>query len=298
MESSLPRPFRFLSKPEFWMLSPSVAMLLLWMVVPLSMTIYFSLIRYNLLYPGEHGFTGWLNYEFFYTDEAFWPVMLNTALLVGGVILATVVLGILFALLMLKPFPGRGAARILLISPFFIMPTVNALMWKNMMLNPVYGIFAWLAQNLGLEPVRFLQDHPLASIVAIVAWNWTPFAFLIFATALLSFDKDQKGAAEIDGAGSLEIFRYLYFPHLYRPMAVVIMIQMIFHLSLFAEIFTTTVGGPGFESTNLAFMIFSQALMQYDVGVASAGGLIAVLLANVAAFFLIRLIGDKLMAPQ
>jgi len=76
------------------------------------------------------------------------------------------------------------------------------------------------------------------------------------------------------------------------------MIETIFLLSIFAEIFTTTGGGPGYETTNLAYLIYSQALLQFDVGLASAGGLIAVVLANIAAFFLVRLIGKSLTEKQ
>ncbi|OZG69825.1 sugar ABC transporter permease, partial [Hahella sp. CCB-MM4] len=75
---------------------------------------------------------------------------------------------------------------------------------------------------------------------------------------------------------------------------VVVMIETIFLLSIFAEIFTTTGGGPGYETTNLAFLIYSQALLQFDVGMASSGGLIAVVIANIAAFVLIRMIGKNL----
>ena len=81
---------------------------------------------------------------------------------------------------------------------------------------------------------------------------------------------------------------------IFMIIAVVIMIEMIFLMSVFAEIFTTTGGGPGNESTNVAFLIFKQALMNFDVGVASAGALFAVVLANIAAAFLIRLIGKNL----
>jgi sorbitol/mannitol transport system permease protein len=88
--------------------------------------------------------------------------------------------------------------------------------------------------------------------------------------------------------------RYLYVPHLARSIAVVVMIEMIFLLGVFAEIFTTTGGGPGDASTNVAFLIFKQALLNFDAGVASAGALFAVLLANIAAIFLIRLIGKNL----
>ena len=86
----------------------------------------------------------------------------------------------------------------------------------------------------------------------------------------------------------------LTLPHLGRSIAVVIMIEMIFLLSIFAEIFTTTGGGPGNASTNVAFLIYKQALLNFDVGVASAGALFAVVLANIAAIFLIRMVGKNL----
>ena len=275
--------------------APSVILLLLWMIVPLGMTLYFSVMRYNLLYPEPLVFEGLLNYEFFVTDDAFIPALQNTLLLVGSVLIITVTLGIALALLVNKPFFGRGIVRVLLISPFFIMPTVNALIWKNMMMNPVYGIFAVIATALGADPVDWLADYPLLSVILMVSWQWTPFALLIFVTSLQSQDQEQKEAAQLDGAGPWAIFRYLTLPHLARPIAIVVMIQTIFHLSIFAEIFVTTSGGPGFDSTNLAFMIFSQALLQFDVGIASAGGVFAVILANIVAFFLIRAVGKNLM---
>ena len=275
--------------------APSVVMLFLWMVVPLSMTIYFSTTRYNLLYPERSGFAGASNYEFFLTDPAFVPAVVNTLLLVGSVLVVTVTLGLALAQLVDHRFPGRGIVRVLLISPFFIMPTVNALLWKNMFMNPVYGLFAVLFGAVGLEPVDWLADFPLGSIIAMISWQWTPFAFLIFMTSLQSQGREQLEAAEIDGANGWQKYVYVTLPHLARAIAVVVMIQTIFHLSIFAEIFVTTGGGPGFESTNLAFLIFSQALLQFDAGVASAGGVMAIILANIVAIFLIRLVGKSLV---
>ena len=122
--------------------APAVISLLLWMIVPLVMTIYFSTIRFNLMQPDNTGFIGLENYEYFITDPSFWPAVLNTVLLLGWVIVITVVLGLFLGLITDAPFPGRGIARVLLISPFFVMPTVNALLWKHMMMNPVYGVLA------------------------------------------------------------------------------------------------------------------------------------------------------------
>ena len=276
------------------LLAPAVSTLFLWMIVPLVMTLYFSAIRYNLLQPEVTGFAGWENYEYFVTDPSFWTSVHNTLLLLGSVILITVVLGVAIALLIDKPFPGRGLVRILLISPFFVMPTVNALLWKHMMMNPIYGVLAQVWAFFGAAPVDWLTDFPLLSIIIMVAWQWLPFATLIFITSLQSMDREQLEAARMDGANFGQQFRYLYIPHLSRSVAVVVMIEMIFLLSIFAEIFTTTGGGPGDASTNMAFLIFKQALLNFDAGAASAGAVFAIILANIAAVFLIRMVVKNL----
>jgi len=276
------------------LLSPAVITLFLWMIVPLAMTIYFSLIRYNLMQPGESGFIGLANYEYFVTDPSFWTAIVNTLLLLGSVIAITVAGGVALALLIDEPFPGRGVVRVLLISPFFVIPTVNALLWKHMMMNPIYGVLGQIWRFFGARPVDWMADWPLLSVIIMVAWQWLPFATLIFVTALQSMNREQLEAARMDGARYLQQLRYLYVPHLGRSIAVVIMIETIFLLSVFAEIFTTTGGGPGDASTNVAFLIFKQALLNFDAGVASAGALLAVVLANIVAIFLIRMIGKNL----
>ncbi len=276
------------------MISPAVILLLGWMLIPLGLTIYFSFLRYNLLMPGANPFVGIENYTYFFTDPAFWPAVINTLLLVGGVLAITIVGGVLLALLLDQPIWGRGIVRILVIAPFFVMPTVSALVWKNMLFHPVNGLFGQLAKGLGLEPFDFLAQAPLASIILIVSWQWLPFATLILLTALQSLDSEQLEAAEMDGAGAFSRFRHIALPHLARAITVVILIQTIFLLSVFAEILVTTNGGPGNASTNLTYLIYAQSLLQFDVGLGSAGGVFAIILANIVAFFLMRMIGKNL----
>jgi len=276
------------------LMAPAVGTLFLWMIVPLVMSIYFSVIRYNLMQPDQTGFVGLDNFKYFVTDPSFATATINTLLLLGSVIVITVVLGTLIALLTDAPFPGRNIVRVLLISPFFVMPTVNALLWKHMMMNPIYGVLAQVWKFFGATPVDWLTEWPLLSVIIIVAWQWLPFATLIFVTALQSMNREQIEASRMDGANYLQQLRYLYIPHLGRSFAVVVMIEMIFLLSVFAEIYTTTSGGPGDASTNVAFLIFKQALLGFDIGVASAGALFAVVLANIASIFLIRMVGKNL----
>ncbi len=278
------------------MISPAVILLLLWMIVPLSMTLYFSFLRYNLLMPGMETWAGFDNYYYFLTDPAFFSALSNTIILVVGVLLITVIGGVALALLLDQPFWGQGVVRVLVIAPFFVMPTVSALVWKNMFMNPVNGMFAHIAKALGLQPFDFLSHAPLASIILIVAWQWLPFATLILLTALQSLDREQQEAAEMDGASVFARFIYLTVPHLTRAVTVVVLIQTIFLLGVFAEILVTTNGGPGTASINITYLVYAQSLLNYDVGGGSAGGIVAVILANIVAIFLMRMIGKNLEA--
>ncbi|QYK41816.1 MAG: sugar ABC transporter permease [Paracoccaceae bacterium] len=277
------------------MVSPAVALLLLWMVVPLGMTLYFSTMRYTLL-SGNRGWTGFDNYQYFLTNPAFIAALGNTMILVLAVLAITVIGGILLALLLDQPFFGQGVVRVMVIAPFFVMPTVSALVWKNMFMNPNNGMFAHIARTFGMQPYDFFAAAPLASIIVIVAWQWLPFATLILLTALQSLDREQQEAAEMDGASWIARFFYLTVPHLTRAITVVILIQTIFLLSIFAEILVTTNGGPGTASTNLPFLVYAQSLLNFDIGAGAAGGVVAVILANIVAIFLMRMIGKNLEA--
>jgi sorbitol/mannitol transport system permease protein len=237
------------------LLTPAVALLFIWMIVPLAMTIYFSTLHYSLLDPDSESFVGLENFRYFLTDPAFLTSLQNTLVLVGSVLAITILIGTPLALLLDQPVIGRSIVRLMVIAPFFVMPTVSALVWKNLLMHPVSGLFAWGATLLGLTPIDWFTEAPLFAVIV-----------------------------------------YLTLPHLARPITVVILIETIFLLTVFAEIFVTTGGGPGLQTTNIAFLIYSQALIQFDVGNASAGGLVAVVIANIVAFFLVRIIGRNLEA--
>ncbi|HRW16037.1 MAG: sugar ABC transporter permease [Rhodobacteraceae bacterium] len=277
-----------------WMRMPAIVLLLIWMVVPLAMTIYFSFRNYNLLSPGQGSWAGWFNYVYFYTDPAFFQSIWNTLVLVVGVLIITVIGGIAIAMLIDRPMWGQGIVRILVISPFFVMPPVAALIWKNMLMHPGYGVFADIAKFFGAQPVDWFAAYPLFSIILIVAWQWLPFATLILLTSLQSLDGEQMEAAEMDGAGFWSRFWYLTLPHMARAITVVVLIQTIFLLAVYAEILVTTNGGPGYASTNLVFLIYRVARLGFDVGGGAAGGVIAVVLANIVAIFLMRAVGRNL----
>ncbi|WP_284946776.1 carbohydrate ABC transporter permease [Acidisoma cladoniae] len=276
------------------LLAPSVGLLLIWMIVPLAMTLFFAFRRYNLLNPMIHGWAGFNNFKYLLEDPALLHSLVVSVILVVGVIVITIVLGSVLAAVFSQSFPGEGIARVLMISPFFVMPTVSALVWKNLLMHPVSGLFAAIARFFGFQPIDWFGQFPLTSIMIILCWEWLPYAFLILFTALQSMDEEQLEAARLDGASVIDIFFNIQLPHLSRAISVTIMIEMIFLLGIFAEIYVTTAGGPGYATTNLTFLIYQRALLAFNVGGASAAGVIAIVLANIVSAFLTRSVGRRL----
>ena len=276
------------------MMAPAVVLLLGWMLVPLTMTLWFSFRKYLPLRGGDMGWVGFDNYVRFVSSSSFWPSVQTTLIFVGSVLVITVFLGILLALLLDQPMWGQGIVRILMISPFFVMPTVSALVWKNMFMDPVNGLFAHLWKFFGAVPIEWLSQKSVQSIIMIVSWQWLPFATLILLTAVQSLDREQLEASEMDGANPLQRFGYIILPHLARAITIVVLIQTIFLLSIFAEIFVTT--GGAFGTKTLSYLIFQRVLESQNIGLGSAGGIYAVILANIVAIFLMRIVGKNLGA--
>jgi sorbitol/mannitol transport system permease protein len=301
--------------------TPSVILLLIWMLVPLSMTLYFSFIRYNLnnlrrpewTTPSLSNWRGFGNYEFvLFKAKDFWFAVQNSLFIVCSIIILTVILGLAIAVLVNRSFRGRGIVRVLLISPFFVMPAVNAVLWINMILDPVLGLQGIAVAGINeliaglqnfpvlgaffsmwpeIDPISFRATQTSAyAVIIMVTWQWTPFAVLIFMTSLQSEDQQQKEAAILDGANAWSMFRNLTLPHLGRPIAIVVMIQAIFHLSLYAEI---EIVSRGNGNKNLPYLIGE--FSTNNIGAASATGIFAVMLANIVAIFLLRMVGKTLM---
>jgi sorbitol/mannitol transport system permease protein len=242
----------------------------------------------------------------------FWFAIQNSVFIVVSILVFTVIFGLLIAVLVNRSFPGRGIVRVLLISPFFVMPAVNAVLWINMILDPVLGLNGLVVAGINelvvglrefpligqffsmwpeLEPISFRASQTSAyAVIMMVTWQWTPFAVLIFMTSLQSEDESQKEAAMLDGAGAWSQFINLTVPHLARPIAIVVMIQSIFHLSLYAEI---EIVSRGNGNKNLPYLIGE--FTSNNIGAASATGIFAVILANIIAIFLLRMVGKSLM---
>ncbi len=223
-------------------------------------------------------------------NPEFWPVLGVTVHLTVAVVLLTLIFGFGLAQLLNRPFPGRGLARTLLITPFLIMPTVAAVLWKNVLLNPAFGLFSSSLAHLGFERTDWLASYPLSSVTAILVWQWTPFAMLILLAGLQSLPPEHLDAARIDGAGPVASLRYIVLPHLGRYIEIAVLMEVLFVLAEFGVIFVGTSGGPGIATTNLSYHIYKEAFERWNIGRASALGLLAVLFANIVVLLFVRVL--------
>jgi len=163
------------------MMAPAVILLLGWMLVPLTMTLWFSFRQYLPLRGGDQGFIGFENYIRFISSSSFWPAVQTTLVIVLGVLAITVILGIFLAMLLDQPIWGQGVVRIMVIAPFFVMPTVSALVWKNIFYGSrQWPVRAFVARLWGrtccvvIGCADYIADHDC--LVAMAAFCHADFA--------------------------------------------------------------------------------------------------------------------------
>lgn len=280
------------SRTPSGLILPAIVFLFLVTQLPFLLTIFYSLRSWNLLRPDQgQAWVGLENYQSLIFDGTLLAAMRNTLVFTGAVVAFSLLLGLGLALLMNRPFPGRGVIRTLLITPMLIMPVVGALVWKNMLLHPVYGALTWALSKVGIQKVDVLAQYPMAGVVGISVWQWTPFMMLVLLAGLSSVDETTLEAARIDGASKWHEFRYVLLPHLSSYATVAVLLGTLFVLPTFDTIYVATGGGPGFATTNLTYAVYKIAFANYSVGLASALGLINAVFSLVVCFVLIRVAG-------
>jgi sorbitol/mannitol transport system permease protein len=271
-------------------LLPALLITLALTQVPFVMTIWYSLHNWNLLSGRPQTFAGVENFRETFRDSVFWKSMLTTAYITVGATVASILLGLLLATALQKRFPGRGIARTLAITPFFLMPVAAALFWRTAMFDPSFGLLDWLGNIVGLPRVSWLSEQPKLSIMMITAWRWTPFAMLVLLAGLQALPEEQIEAATIDGASLLQRFRRIVLPHLRPFLELTALLLSMNIIQTFGEISLLTAGGPAFGSTNITYYIYLKAFNSFDFGMASAFGLVALVVTIALVLPVLRLL--------
>jgi len=267
---------------------PALVYVILVTQIPFALTIVYSLQNWNLLRPEPARFAGLQNYLGVLNDPSIRIAIWNTIVLTVCAVAISIVLGVAVALLLNREIFGKGVVRTLMIGPFLVMPTAAALMWKDTLLNPLTGLVNYVLAPIGLGRVDWINQFPMASIVGIEVWRWTPFMMLIVLAGLQSQNAEVVEAATVDGARSFQVFRYITLPFIRPFIELGALLGSLFIVQSFDTIFMTTQGGPGEATTNLPFLLFLVAFQGFDIGKASAIGVLAVILTMIVATFALR----------
>jgi sorbitol/mannitol transport system permease protein len=274
------------------LLVPALVYLALLTQAPFVLTLWYSLHNWILTSPElGHKWVGLANFRYEVTqDPIFRTALVNTLEITAAIVGGALVAGLAFALLLNRSFPLRGVARSLMIAPFFVMPTVNAVIQKNLFLNPIFGLVNWVWTSLGFQRIDWLAVHPKLSIITMAAWQWAPFMMLILLAGLQGISDEVREAARIDGAGPITEFRRITLPLLAPYFELAVLLGMIYILQLFGEIYVATQGGPGTETTTIPYYVYQTISQANDVGTSSAQGVLAIIFTSIIAALVLRLL--------
>jgi sorbitol/mannitol transport system permease protein len=271
---------------------PALVFLAVVTQAPFFVTLWYSFHTWILTSPElGHPWVGVDNFRYELTeDPIFRDAVVNTLELTAAIVGGSLVIGLGLALLLNRQFPFRGITRSLIIAPFFVMPTVNAVVQKNLFLNPIFGLVNWAWAELGFARIDWLAVHPKLAIIGMAIWQWAPFMMLILLAGLQGISDEIREAARIDGAGPVMEFRRVTLPLLGPYIELALLLGTIYILQIFAEIYVATQGGPGTETTTLPYYVYQTISQANDVGTASAQGVLAIVFASIIAVLLLRLL--------
>lgn len=261
--------------------APALVLIVTVMLVPLALGISYAFRDIQLLNPFSGGFIGLDHFRALGRDQDFYRALKNTLWWTGASVALQFVFGLILALLLDKPFYGRGLAQALVFLPWAVPSFLAGLNWA-WLFNPVIGPLPhWLyALRLLAEPNNILADPALAMWGPIAAnvWWGIPFFAITLLAALQAIPRDLYEAASIDGAGPVQRFLSITLPFLAPTIAITVLLRTVW-VSNFADlIIVMTNGGPADRTQIVASYIFTQAFKRLDFGYASAIALVLLVL--------------------
>ncbi|HEV2057027.1 MAG TPA: sugar ABC transporter permease [Methylomirabilota bacterium] len=216
---------------------------------------------------------GLQNYVKILHDPLYWSSLWRTLYFVGAFVLEATVIGMGMALVLQERFTGRPLMRSLLLVPWSLSRVVVGLLWVGI-LDFEFGALNGLLSNLGLidGSISFFKDgfSALNVLVSVYMWNQAPFATLLFLAGMQSVQEDLYSAAEVDGAGYWQRFRYVTLPAL-RPIVFLVLVLATVNGFLMLDlIYVLTMGGPGHDTTTVSWLGFQTTFTFFKFGPGTA----------------------------
>jgi putative chitobiose transport system permease protein len=259
-------------------LLPSIVILGVFLIIPILEAFKWSFLDYKIIADSGE-FVGIENFKEIFKDKDFWMSLLNTILFLLIVLPLNVFLPMILAVLVNQKIKGVATFRILYYLPVITPMVVAALIWK--MLYSQNGIISALLVKIGIfdSPTNLLvqSSTALIGVAMITVWKGLGYYMIIYLAGLQSIPKDVYESASIDGASTFQKFKSITFPMLAPSVTLVSVMTIIAGMKVFEEIALTTGGGPSGATTTLVMYIYNK-FMDLDVSIASAAGLILLIL--------------------
>lgn len=270
----------------YWAVLPLAGVFLLLTAYPITQLFAISLTTYSFAQGANiPAYAGLANYYKMLDDDIFAVALRNTLVFVVACVTIEFLLGFGLALLMDRAGRLTDAYRTLLILPIIMPPIAIGTMWR-LMYQHDFGIINTLFRAVGLPPQSWLASPIMAlpAVVIVDVWHWTGFVFLILAAGLQALPREPYEAARVDGASTLQTFRFLTLPLMRSTILVAVVLRMIFAFKVFDEIFLLTTGGPG-NSTEVVSVYIQKVV--FKLGEVGYGAWLAVVTIGIVAVFVL-----------
>lgn len=250
---------------------PSFLLILIFSMIPIGMTLYFSFTKYNVMQPPV--FVGLKNYLRMFNDPFLLTSIQNTFVYTIIVVPAQTILSLLIANVLakstLKKFSGfiRSSLFVPVISSMILVGTV----WK-ILLSTDNGIINYLLNGIGISNINWLggKATALISVCIVSVWKNVGYFLVIYYAGIMDISTTYYEAAEVDGATAWQQLRYITIPCLKPVTFLVITLGTIWSFQVFDLVYAMTGGGPGTATTTMVLSIYQTAFKQYNMGYASA----------------------------
>lgn len=263
---------------------------------PLIQTFVLSLTDSDLMNLSKPTFVGFSNFTKALKNPGYLESLKISGLFALVVVLSEMVLGTSVALLLNEPFKGRAFVRGLLILPWAVPTTVNAMMWR-LIYNPEYGALNSLLFQLGIidQYVSWIgtADKALWSVMFADIWKNFSLVAMIALAALQTLPESQIEAATIDGANGWQRFRSITLPHLIPSLQVALVLRIIETVKVFDIIYVMTRGGPANKTRSASIFVYQEAFTNSRMGSGAAYAIIMVCMIMILITFYLKGISKK-----
>lgn len=255
-------------------IAPNVVLLAVFAFWPVVYNAYLSLTSWNLLTENKP-FVGFANYADMFTDADFGLVVVRTVVFSAGIVIISVILGVLVALLLDQKLRGRNLVRTFSFAPHIVSGAAVGTIWLYIF-DPKYGLLKALLGVVGVDSPAWMTDSAwaLPGLIIVYVWKTTGFVAVVYLAGLQGMPTDLYEAAKIDRAGPVTIFLRITLPLLSPVTFFVVVTSIIGSFQAFDIIAIMTGGGPGNATTTLSWYIYEQAFEAFDAGHAGAAAMI------------------------